>query len=590
MEKDPLTHLDAKTRHSVESWLEGPYDEQTKAEIRKMLQENLEEVIDAFYTSLTFGTGGLRGVMGVGSNRMNRYTVTAATQGLANYLHDYSKPTNGHSVLIGYDSRHQSRQFAEESALVLAGNGIRVHLYQELRPSPLVSFGCRLLNCSAAIMITASHNPPQYNGYKLYWNNGAQVLPPHDQWIIREVRKVTSPKQVQRADRLSHPLIQEVGEEIDRAYLDAITTLPIHSKDNLTRGHELNIVYTSLHGTGMALVPAALSRWGFTSLDFVEPQLIPDGDFPTLRLPNPEEPSALKMGIERLNHTQADLLIATDPDADRVGIAVRHQGEVHIFTGNHIAVVCLYHICRSLQLLGKLHPKAAFIKTIATTELFEAICKSYDKPCFNVLTGFRYIAEKIQHWEKESNGYHYLFGGEESYGYLYGTLTRDKDAITASALICEAALQLKLQGKTLVDLLHEIYQQYGFFHENLLSVDFREGKAGKEHMKRGMKRLQYSPPRSVLNIPVEVLEDYRRSVKLYVQSGKNEPLTLPKSDILLFWLQDGSKLMIRPSGTEPKIKIYCGVSRKSFHNLTETRKECETLAKALSEALYQEMI
>jgi phosphomannomutase len=582
-----MTHLDSidpTTFHHVQAWLEGPYDEETKAEIRKMLQHDLKELIDAFYTSLSFGTGGLRGLMGIGSNRMNAYTVAQATQGLANVLKLHNKPSTVLSTFIGYDSRHHSREFAEICARVLAGNCIHVHLCKEIRPTPLVSFGCQALNCHAGIMITASHNPPQYNGYKLFWFNGSQILPPLDQQIIEEINKISSPLLVNQTNNLESPFIHEVGEEIDQAYLDAIVKLQNYPIENATQGHKLKVVYTSLHGTGITLLPKALASWGFYPT-LVDAQIIPDGNFPTIDSPNPEDPQTLQMGLDKLDEIKGDLLIATDPDADRIGIGALHQGQIHVLNGNQIASLCLYHICRSQTALGTMHPKSAFIKTIATTELFQAICDSFNKPCFNVLTGFKYIAEKIQQWQSNPNGYQYIFGGEESHGYLYGTCTRDKDAITVSTLLCEAALQLKLQGKTFIDLLHEIYQQYGYYHEKLLSIHFEESKEGKTQIKEGMERLQNHPPHTIFNIPVESLEDYRRSVKIYLHSGKTEFLTLPKSDILLFWLQDGTKLMIRPSGTEPKIKIYCGLRKEFSQNLTELQKECELHAKNLCEAL-----
>lgn len=580
--------LDPETKHNLDQWLEGDYDAETKAAIQKMMRENPKAVVDAFYTHLTFGTGGMRGIMGVGSNRMNTYTVTAATQGLANYLLTQPAPAEGHSVFIGYDSREHSKEFAEESAKVLAASGIHVYLFPELRPTPLVSFGCRFKKCSSAIMITASHNPPEYNGYKVYWNDGAQILPPHDKNIIKEVEKIASPDQVKRVDSLQHPLIHIVGKEVDEAYLEAIHPLLFYQKQDREEGQKIKVVYTSLHGTGITMVPKAFERWGFTNLIFVKEQIIPDGTFPTVRFPNPEERSALKLGIDTMLQTGADLLIANDPDADRVGVALMHQGEVVVLNGNQIACVLLEHCCEALTKQNRMPQNAAFIKTIATTELFQAICDGYQKICYSVLTGFKYIAEKIHQWDHD-HAHQYIFGGEESYGYLLGTKTRDKDAITASGLICEAALQAKLRGETLVDRLYAIYRKHGFFLEKLLSVNFEESKEGKERMLRGIDRLQHTPPKAFCGIAVVTLEDYKRSIKTDLATGKQEPLTLPKSDVLVYWLENGTKLMVRPSGTEPKIKIYCGVRQNNVKDIEEARKQCDSLAEALMRDLEKHL-
>ena len=581
-------NLDPTTARNVESWLTGNYDAETKAEIRKLLKDNPKEIIDAFYTNLSFGTGGLRGIMGVGCNRMNVYTVRNATQGLANHVNKQPKPPEGHSALIGYDSRHHSRQFAEESAKVLAANGIKVFLFKHLRPVPLVSFGCRLKKCSTAIMITASHNPRQYNGYKVYWNDGAQILPPHDKMIIQEVEKITDLSMVKTVD-LSNSLIEMVDDEIDRVYIKETSTLQFYPKENQQWGNDLKIAYTPLYGTGITLMPEELTQWGFNKISYVEQQMTPNGDFPTTPYPNPEEKSALKLGIETLQQSHSDILIANDPDADRVGVAVNHQGEITLFTGNQMACICLQHVCQALTLQNKMPPKAAFIKTIATTELFQAICDSYQKPCFNVLTGFKYIAEKIREWEQKPNGYQYIFGGEESYGYLLGTLTRDKDAIVASALICEAALHAKKQGKTLVDLLHDLYRKHGVYYENLLSITFDDSKAGKDQMAAGMANFRQHTPHTIMDIEVVAIEDYQSSTKTSLKTGKTEPLTLPKSNVLLFWLADQSKLIIRPSGTEPKIKIYCGVVQKIVDSIPDAVKNCQNKTNQLLATLKQHL-
>ena len=566
MPKTTAPEFDAKTQENIVHWLHGHYDEKTKLEVREMVEKKPLEAIDAFYTNLEFGTGGLRGIMGVGSNRMNYYTVRTATQGLANYIN--SKVANG-SVFISYDSRHHSKEFAEEAAKVLAGNGIHAYLTKDLRPTPLVSFGCRYKNCTSAIMITASHNPPEYNGYKVYWSDGGQVLPPNDVGIIDEVNKITDVNHIKSVDSVQNALITYVGEEVDQAYLAAISTLQIHPAMNLKNGHNLSVVYTSLHGTGITLVPEALKQCGFTNLHYVDDQIIPNGDFPTARYPNPEDRNALTLGIKKLEAVQGDLLIATDPDADRVGIAVRHKGETVLLTGNQVACLCVDYICQALEEQGKLPPRAAFIKSIVTSELFNEICKHYKRTCVEVLTGFKYIAEKIREWERnEKKGLQFLFGAEESYGYLLGTFSRDKDAVVSSALICELALWCKMHNKTLVDQLHELYRQHGVYNQKLYTINFEDTKEGKEKMSAGMQKLRDNPPTILDGELVVKIEDYQTGISNNVTEKKESLIELPKSNVISFHLEDRSKITIRPSGTEPKIKIYCEVVMKKFVDIS----------------------
>lgn len=566
--------IDANTQKNIDEWLNGHYDEKTKDTIRRLLEENPQQIVDAFYTKLSFGTAGMRGIMGVGSNCMNEYTVRAATQALANHLSKQPKSPRGQSVFIGYDSRHQSQFFAEEAAKVLAANGIRSYLCQEMRPTPLVSFGCRYKKCSAGIMITASHNPPQYNGYKVYWKDGGQILPPHDQSIVAEFDAITDVTLVKKVDSLESPLIQLVGEEIDNAYFDAIAPLQNYPEDNQKHGDSLKIVYTSLHGTGITLMPRAFALWGFSDINLVPTQVIPDGDFPTAPFPNPEIPQALTLGIKTLKEVNGDILIATDPDADRVGVVVKHNNEPYTLNGSQIACLCLDHICKAWTEQHRMPLHGAFIKTIVTTEMFQTIADHYQKPCFNVLTGFKYIAEKIRLWEENPNGYQYIFGGEESYGYLFGTQTRDKDAILSGVLICEIALHAKRQNKTLVDLMDDLYLKYGVYFENVISVDFENSKEGQEKMEKAMERLRDNPPKSIANVEVEAIEDYQSSLRVHLKTGQTERLTLPESNVLLFWLADGSKFIVRPSGTEPKIKLYCGVVNKQIKSVPDALEEC----------------
>ncbi len=575
--------IDPLTQQNVDRWLNGSYDEETKKNIRQLIQKNPKEIVDAFYTTLSFGTGGLRGIMGVGSNRMNVYTVRAATQGLANYI---NSNTENPSVFIGYDSRNNSQSFAEEAAKVLAGNDIHVYLCPELRPTPYVSFGVRHKNCQAGITITASHNPAIYNGYKVYWSDGGQVVPPHDQGIIAEVNKITDITMISSAETIEHPHIEYVGAEVDEAYLEAITPLQLYPEENQEHGDKLNITYTSLHGTGITLAPQAFERWGFRNLHFVEEQIIPDGNFPTVKFPNPEEPSALKMGVDAMDENDSDILIANDPDADRVGIVVKHDGENIRLNGNQVACLCLEHICQA----NKLPKKPAFIKTIVTSELFQAIATKHKVPCFNVLTGFKYIAELIHKWEQEKSGYQFVFGGEESYGYLLGTQTRDKDAIVSSALICEIALHAKQQGKTLIDLMNDIYAKYGVYVEELASLVFEESKSGREKMAKGISQLQTAPPTTIANIKVVTIEDYHRSVKVNLETGETETIELPQSNVLTFWLKDNTKLIVRPSGTEPKIKIYCGVTLEQTSSVDETLLACQKKAKIIIDAFKERFL
>ena len=552
-------------------WLEPPFDEETKRQVQNLLDHDPYALVDLFYTTISFGTGGMRGVMGIGTNRMNKYTIRGATQGLANYILKQTKG-NTHRVFIGYDCRKNSRQFAEETARVLAANGIEAHVTKELRPTPFVSFGCRHLKCTAAVMITASHNPAEYNGYKVYWSDGAQVVPPHDMGIIEEVKKIESQQEV-KLTSFDHPLIHEVEEDVDEAYFQALAPLQNYPDDNKSSGSNLHLIYSSLHGTGITLMPEALKRWGFTNVSFVKVQITPDGSFPSAHSPNPEEAEALHLGCEQLIKENGDLFIATDPDADRIGVVVNHQGKAVILNGNQVAALLVFYLCTTFSKLGKMPENGAVVTTIVTTDLFPLISSAFNLTCFQVLTGFKYIGEKIHEWE--DGKFSFIFGAEESLGYLYGTHSRDKDAMIAACLLSEMALQEKAKEKTLVDLLHEIYRQFGLFREKQLSVSFGSSKEGAEKMQKIMTQLRGTPPKEICGQPVVVLEDYQTSVKTFTNTGKKEKLNLPKSNVLVFALEDESKFIIRPSGTEPKIKIYGMVRQKLKGNIDEDLQACD---------------
>ncbi len=546
----------------ISSWLDGPYDEKTKKEILSLLKKDPHFLNNAFSQDLCFGTGGMRGIMGVGTNRMNIYTIRFATQGLANYLKK-CYPNKDLSVVIGYDTRNNSKLFANEAAKVLAGNNIKVFIFDETRPTPLISFACRHKKCSAAIMITASHNPPEYNGYKAYWNDGGQVIPPHDKGIISEVEKIKSPLQVKLVDKLQHPLITFIKDEVDNAYFEKLSSL--NPKDDKK---ELKIIYSNLHGTGITLLPQALKNWGFSNVHLVKKQSSLDGNFPYAHSPNPEEKETLKLGIDQLLKENADIFIATDPDADRVAIVVNHNKKAIILTGNQLAVILLHYLCKTLHENNKLKKNAACIKSIVTTPLFDKIAEKFSVKPFQVLTGFKYISELIRKWE--DNSYSYILGAEESYGYLAETFVRDKDAISSSCLFANAAEIAKKQNITLYDMLLDIFREFGIYIEQLHSIHFSDGIKGMDKMKKVMNDLRNSPIIEIGNCQVTSIDDYLTSTHINLEDNAKTTITLPKSDVLAFHLSDNSSLIIRPSGTEPKIKIYISVSNTNpFENIEE---------------------
>lgn len=548
-----MENIDQNVLKRAQAWLDGNFDEETKAQVKKLVKEDPVTLTDAFYRDLEFGTGGLRGIMGVGTNRMNKYTVGMATQGLANYLKKMFPEIAPISMAISHDSRNNSRYFAQISAEVLAANGFKVFLFDDLRPTPELSFAIRYLGCQSGIMLTASHNPKEYNGYKAYWDDGAQMIAPHDKNVIKEVQKITSVDQVKW--RSNPELIIPIGKEIDEAYLGQVLTLRL-SPEAIARQKDLKIVYTPLHGTGRTMIPEILKRFGFTNVIVVEEQASADGNFPTVHSPNPEEHEALNMAIQRAEKEDADLVMATDPDADRVGIAVKDpSGKFILLNGNQTAALLFYYILNRWKELGRYSGKEYIIKTIVTTELLRDIAQSFSLEYIDVLTGFKYIADIIRQQEGLKT---FIVGGEESYGYLVGDFVRDKDAVSACAMIAETAAWVADQGKTLFDLLIEIYMTYSFYKESLLSVT-KKGKAGAEEIQQMMVNYRKHPMKSINNIKVTAIKDYLTLEEKNLETGTTTPILLPASNVLQFILEDGSVISVRPSGTEPKIKYYFGV-------------------------------
>jgi phosphoglucomutase len=541
--------MDHSIQDKVSVWLSGNYDEATKSAISNLQPD---ELADSFYRNLEFGTGGLRGIMGVGTNRMNKYTVGMATQGFANYL----KKTYGDepvSVVIGHDSRNNSRFFAETTAGVFAANGIQVYLFDALRPTPELSYAIRQLGCKAGVVCTASHNPKEYNGYKAYWNDGGQLVPPHDKNVITEVEAITSVDEVNWTGGEAN--ITLIGRDMDEAYINMVKSLSVYP-EVIQAEHDLSIVYTPIHGTGITLVPEVLSRFGFTNVHIVEAQATPDGNFPTVGYPNPEESETMAMGLAMAKSLDADILLGTDPDADRVGIGVKnHKGEWVLMNGNQTAVLAFAYLIEARKAKGIAKPNDMVISTIVTTAMINEVAKQNGVACYNVLTGFKWIAELIK--EKEANE-NYVIGGEESFGLMIGNEIRDKDAVSAVALLCEMAAYEKAKGKSLFDKMLELYMQYGFYYEQLISIT-KKGMNGQKEIAAMMEGYRTSPPQSIDGSTVVEMLDYDMQTGKNLVSGETWKLALPKSNVLQFVTADGSKISARPSGTEPKIKFYFSV-------------------------------
>jgi len=551
--------LDATTQQNVDHWLSGPYDANTKATIQKLIDEgNTTELTDSFYRDLEFGTGGLRGVLGVGSNRMNRYTVGAATQGLSNYILA-AFPEQDISVAIAHDSRRMSPEFARLVADIFSANGIKVYLFSDLRPTPELSFAIRQLGCQSGIVVTASHNPPEYNGYKVYWDDGAQVVAPHDKAIIAEVDKITSVDQIKFEGVPER--IQLIDEEIDAPYIERVKENAVNP-DVIARQADLNIVYTPIHGTGITLVPRALDALGFNNVHVVPEQAEPDGNFPTVKSPNPEERAAMQLALDLALKIDADLIIATDPDADRVGAGARnHHGEFELLNGNQMASLIIYYLLNAWKDAGKLTGKEFVAKTIVTTDLIDRICDRYGVNCYNTLTGFKYIAEVIRELEGKEQ---FIAGGEESYGYLIGDFVRDKDAVASCAMIAELTAYAKDKGQSLFDLLMAMYVGNGFFYESLVSIT-KKGKSGAEAIQQMMADFRANPPKEIAGSPVVRIDDYKSLERTDAKTGQKTQIKagsmgIESSNVLQFFTQDGTKVSARPSGTEPKIKFYVSVN------------------------------
>lgn len=566
--------MDAAVKQKIDTWLKGNYDEETKNEIRKLQDSNNEtELTEAFYKNLEFGTGGLRGIMGVGTNRMNKYTVGMATQGFANYL----KKTYGDAeikIAIAHDSRNNSRFFAETVANVFGANGIKVFLFEALRPTPELSFTIRYMKLNGGVICTASHNPKEYNGYKAYWNDGGQLVPPHDKNVIKEVEAIKNIDDVKFTGGESNITI--IGKDMDDAYIKMVKSLSVYP-DVIKKQHDLKIVYTPIHGSGIMLVPQTLAAFGFDNVTIVTEQEKPDGNFPTVVYPNPEESETMSIGLKKASDMNADILLGTDPDADRVGIGIKnHKGDWVLMNGNQTAVLAISYMLEARKAKGIAQPNDMVIKTIVTTDMIDEIAEKNSVACYNVLTGFKWIAELIKEKEGKEN---YIIGGEESFGLMVGDKLRDKDAVSAVAFLCEMAAYEKNKGVSLYDKLIDLYIQYGFYYEELISLT-KKGMRGQEEIAEMMQAYRDNPPTHINNSPVLEILDYQTQVGKNLRSGESWKIELPKSNVLQFKLQDGTKISARPSGTEPKIKFYFSV-----HTTLESKKDFDDTLQSLKQKI-----
>lgn len=571
-----------KVTERAQSWLSEGYDADTQKEVRRMLEaEDKTELIEAFYKNLEFGTGGLRGIMGAGTNRMNRYTVSMATQGLSNYLLK-AFPNEQIKVVIGHDCRNNSRFFAETAANVFSANGIKVYLFDALRPTPEVSFAIRYLGCKSGVMVTASHNPKEYNGYKAYWEDGAQMIAPHDTNTIDEVTRIASIADVKQ--QANPALIQEIGADVDRAFIQAVKELSL-SPEAIAKHHDMPIVYTPIHGTGQRIVPRALREFGFDNIIGVPEQDHISGDFPTVVSPNPEEPAALALAIERANETNADLVLGSDPDGDRLGVAVRNKkGEMELITGNQICMLLSYYSIVRRKERGDLKPDDYIVKTIVTTELIRTIADDYKVTLHDTYTGFKWIADVIR---KNEGKHRYIGGGEESYGFLWEDFIRDKSSVSACCMFSELTAWAKEKGLSILELLDEIYLRYGYYADKGMNM-VRKGREGAEEIKEMMRNFRENPPKELAGQTIVKILDYASLTSLDVASGKQSVLEMPTtSNVLQYYTDGGIKLSIRPSGTEPKIKFYICVKEpvSKREDLTKARQSAQTKIERITQEI-----
>ncbi|MDD2576352.1 MAG: phospho-sugar mutase [Bacteroidales bacterium] len=557
-----MANMDLSAQKNAQQWLDSnSIDSSTKDIIKDMMLNNIEQFNESFYRNLEFGTGGLRGIMGIGTNRMNQYTVAMATQGFANYIIE-SNPNKEIKAVISFDNRNNSKEFAQITARVMAANGFKVFLFKELRPTPELSYAVRYFGCDAGVMLTASHNPKEYNGYKAYWNDGGQLVSPHDTLVIEKVMKITDYSQVKIQENLDNITILE--KSFDDKYLEEVLKLSLNPQI-INKHSDIKICYTPLHGTGITLVPKALEMYGFKNINIVSQQAIIDGNFPSCKSPNPEEHSAMELGIKLAKEIDADILLATDPDADRVGIAVKDQcNEFILINGNQTATVLTYYILKTLKETSRLKGNEYTIKTIVTSELIKKVSESFGVKNYDVFTGFKFIADKILQLEGKEK---YICGGEESYGFSIGDFVRDKDAVSACCMIAEVCAWAKEQGKTFFDILLDIYLEYGFFKEELISIT-KQGKQGAEEIQNMMLVFRENPPKTLIGLEVVRIKDYQKQLNIDLKNNTEEALDFPKSNVLQFFLEDGSKVSVRPSGTEPKIKFYFGVYNK-LHSIED---------------------
>ena len=556
-----MNAIDPQAQENAAKWLAGSFDKNTKETILTMQRENIAEFNDAFYRTLEFGTGGLRGIMGVGTNRMNKYVVAMATQGFANYIRQNNADIATPQIAVSFDNRNHSEEFAHIVADVMSANGIKVYIFDNLRPTPELSFAIRHLHCHAGVMVTASHNPKEYNGYKAYWQDGGQLVPPHDKGVITEVNKIEDISQVKLIR--NEALVEVIGEEVDQAFLQEVKKNALNTD---LKNKDLKIIYTPLHGTGTYLVPRALKELGFTNICPVKEQSVPDGNFPTCKSPNPEEQAAMDMGIAMAKKENATLLMATDPDADRVGIAVKDpQGDFLLLNGNQTLSIICYYVLKQRKERAMIKNNNFIVKTIVTSELVKAIGTHFGVETFDVLTGFKWIADKIRTEEPDKK---FICGGEESFGYAIGDFVRDKDGVGACCMIAEIAAWAKDNGKTVYDILTDIYRQFGYYREGLVSV-VRKGQQGATEIKAMMEQYRSNPPKNIHNSPVVMIKDYQLLEQHDLTTGQKTPLLLPKSNVLQFFTANGNKVTVRPSGTEPKIKFYFSVVLPFKENDTE---------------------